>query len=89
MSSRFMSILNAAQNDEAIHPNVAVRPSSKVIRTGIVALTEETDKAEIVGLRCNVMAETDNMVKVYVYKPDSYGVDKLEGPYYLKQKDVI
>lgn len=84
-----MDILNSSQNDEPLFPHVAVRSSSKVIRTGIIVQTEETYKAEIAGLRCNVMAESGGTVKVYVYKPDEYSNDHLTGPYYLKSQEVI
>ena len=68
--SRFMDILNSSQNDEPLFPHVAVRSSS---RSSALALLSDrrTYKAEIAGLRCNVMAES-GVVKVYVYKPDEY-----------------
>ena len=63
---------------------VPLRPDSRPIRTGHVAQTEETIKAEIAGLPCHVKSEDQGMARVYVLKNGKY-----EGPFTLRSSEVI
>ncbi len=87
MSSRLFSIFNSKQNDEALHADIF--PASKVVRNGIILQTEETYKAEIAGLHCVVIREVNGMAVVHVWKTDSRGCEKLQGPYTLPSKDIV
>lgn len=65
----------------------APRPSSSYIRKGTVAITAETEKMEIAGMRCGVTYEDENKVRIYVFL-DAEETRK-RGPYHLKPREVL